>query len=391
MSEVYWLLLGKLTVENCRKIRYNIGYQKLNRHRGQIKMKKEKKQSTKRTVLIVVCIVLGIVLAALIGATAFTKYLLGRINYAGAAIQPTLSQEEIDAIENASDETVSPEETAPEVNEEDIIWSDVDATIGGDDIVNIMLIGQDRRPGEDRARSDSMILVTFNKTKKTITMTSFMRDLYVKIPGGYKDNRINTSYSLGGMELLDETLFVNFGVEVDANVEVDFDQFEHIIDLLGGVEIELDEAEAKYINKKMNTRNVQAGLQTLNGKQALWYARNRSTGGTSDFGRTNRQRTVLNALIEAYKNKPITEMIGLLDDILPLITTDLEQNEILSYVVTLFPLLADSEIVTQHIPVQGGYYDATIRGMQVLVPNMDVNRQALIDSLTNGEALEETE
>ena len=354
-------------------------------------MKKEKKQSTKRTVLIVVCIVLGIVLAALIGATAFTKYLLGRINYTGAATQPTLSQEEIDAIENAVDDTVPPEETAPEVNEEDIIWSDVDATIGGDEIVNIMLIGQDRRPGEDRARSDSMILVTFNKTKKTVTMTSFMRDLYVKIPGGYKDNRINTSYSLGGMELLDETLFVNFGVEVDANVEVDFDQFEHIIDLLGGVKIELDEAEAKYINKKMNTRNVQAGLQTLNGKQALWYARNRSTGGTSDFGRTNRQRTVLNALIEAYKNKPITEMIGLLDDILPLITTDMEQNEILSYVVTLFPLLADSEIVTQHIPVQGGYYDATIRGMQVLVPNMEVNRQALIDSLSNGETLEEVE
>ena len=354
-------------------------------------MNKEKKRSTKRTVLIIACVVLGIVLTAMIGATVYTKYLLGRIHYSNEETQPTLSQEEIDAIENAVDDTVPPEETAPEVNEEDIVWSDVDETIGGDEIVNFMLIGQDRRPGESRARSDSMILVTFNKTKKTVTMTSFMRDLYVKIPGGYKDNRINTSYSLGGMELLDETLYVNFGVEVDANMEVDFDQFEDIIDLLGGVQIELDEAEARYINKKMGTRNVQAGLQTLNGQQALWYARNRSTGGTSDFGRTNRQRTVLNALIEAYKNKPVTEMIGLLDDILPLITTDLEQNEIISYVVTLFPLLSEAEIVTQHIPVQGGYYDATIRGMQVLVPNMEVNRQALIDSLSSGETTEEAQ
>ena len=158
--------------------------------------------------------------------------------------------------------------------------------------------------------------------------------------------------------------------------------------LIADKQKELDEAEARYINKKMNTRDVEAGLQTLNGRQALWYARNRSSGPTSDFGRTNRQRTVLNALIQAYKEKPLTEMIGLLDDILPLITTDLTQGEILSYVSALFPMLSECEIVTQHIPVQGGYYDATIRGMQVLVPNMEVNRQALIDSLTNGETAE---
>ena len=83
-------------------------------------------------------------------------------------------------------------------------------------------------------------------------------------------------------------------------------------------------------------------------------------------------------------------MIGLLDDILPLITTDLTQGEIISYVTALFPMFTECEIITQHIPVQGGYYDATIRGMQVLVPNMDVNRQALIDSLTNKELTAET-
>ena len=353
-------------------------------------MSEEKKQGRKRKTLIIVCIILAVILAALVATTVYAKYLLNRLNYTDQSSQPTLSQEEIEVLENGEDETVDPEVTAPEVDEEEIDWGEVYTTIGGDDnIVNVMLIGQDRRPGEDRARSDSMILVTFNKEKKTITMTSFMRDLYVKIPGGYKDNRINTSYSLGGMELLDETLYANFGVVVDANVEVDFDQFEKIIDLLGGVEIELDEAEARYINKKMGTSNVESGVQILNGKQALWYARNRSTGGTSDFGRTNRQRTVLNAIIEAYKNKPVTEMLGLLDDVLPLITTDLSQTEVLSYVAALFPMLSECEIVTQHIPVQGGYYDATIRGMQVLVPNMDVNRQALIDSLTNGETIEE--
>lgn len=350
-----------------------------------------KDQKKKRTLRIAVCVVVGIVLAVVLAATFFAQYLLGRLNYAERGSRPTLSQEEIEAIENSTDEALDPNFEGPEMTGEEIDWGEVYATIGGDDnIVNVMLIGQDRRPGEGRARSDSMILVTFNKEKKTITMTSFMRDLYVKIPGGYKDNRINVSYSLGGMELLDQTLHENFGVVVDANVEVDFQQFRKIIDLLGGVEIELDEAEARYINKKMNTRDVEAGLRTLSGRQALWYARNRSTGGTSDFGRTNRQRTVLNALIEAYKNKPLPEMIGLLDDILPLITTDLTQGEIIRYVTALFPMLSECEIITQQIPVQGGYYNATIRQMQVLVPDMEMNRQALIDSLTNSETIEET-
>ena len=350
----------------------------------------EEQNKKKRTTKIIVCVILSIVLVAVLAVTFFTQYLLGKLNY-NDRTQPSLSQEEIDAIQNGDGETVDPNFTGPNLNGDEIDWGEVYATIGGDDnIVNVMLIGQDRRPGEDRARSDSMILVTFNKEKKTITMTSFMRDLYVKIPGGYLDNRINTSYSLGGIELLNQTLYENFGVVVDATVEVDFGQFRNIIDLLGGVEIELDEAEARYINKKMNTRDVEPGVQILNGKQALWYARNRSTGGTSDFGRTNRQRTVLNALIEAYKNKPLTEMIGLLDDILPLVTTDLTQGEVLDYVIALFPMFSECEIITQQIPVQGGFYDATIRGMQVLVPYMDVNRQALIDSLTNNETIEET-
>lgn len=340
----------------------------------------------KRIALIVLCVVLGIVLVGMLAVTVYAEYLLGRLNYADSSTNQTLSQEEIDAIQNGTDETLDPDFEGVEINEDDIDWGEVFTTIGNDEnIVNVMLIGQDRRPGEARARSDSMILVTFNKRTKTITMTSFMRDLYVKIPGGYLDNRINVSYNLGGMELLDATLEENFGVIVDANVEVDFDQFEYLIDLLGGVEIDLSAAEARYINKKLKSERVTEGVNLLDGEEALWHARNRSTGGTSDFGRTDRQRTVLMALIEAYKHKSLTEMLGLLDDILPMVTTDLSKGEVITYVTALFPMLSECEFVTQHIPVDGGYQNATIRGMQVLVPYMDVNRQALVDSLTNAE------
>ena len=350
-------------------------------------MNEQKAGRGKRIALTILCVMLGIVLTAMLGITVYVEYLLGRVNYVPKdETLATLSQEEIDAAQNGGDETLDPD--SPEIDGSDIDWGEVYQTIGGDDnIVNIMLIGQDRREGESRARSDSMILVTFNKVKKTITMTSFMRDLYVEIPGGYLDNRINVSYYFGGMELLDQTLYENFGVIVDANVEVDFDQFQDIIDLLGGVEIELDAAEARYINNKMGGQYVTEGVQILNGTEALWYSRNRTTGGTSDFGRTNRQRTVLNALIEAYKHQSLADMIGMLDDILPMVTTDLSKGEVITYVTALFPMLAECEIVTQHIPVDGGYYNASIRGMSVLVPYMDVNRQALVDSLTNSEEL----
>ena len=353
-------------------------------------MKKQRTGSGKRAALAVLCVVLGLVLAAMLGITVYAEYLLGRLNYVdGSQTLPSLSQEEIDAIQNGEGETVDSDATGPNVDENDITWGEVYQTIGGDDnIVNIMLIGQDRRPGEARARSDSMILVTFNKVKKTITMTSFRRDLYLELPDGYRDDRINVAYYLGGMELLDKTLYENFGVIVDANVEVDFDQFEYLINLLGGVDIELTEAEARYINNKMGGQYVTAGWNTLTGTEALWHARNRSTGGTSDFGRTDRQRQVLNALIEAYKDQSLTDMFGLLDDVLPMVTTDLSKSEVITYVTALFPMLAECEIITQRIPVDGGYYNATIRNMDVLVPYMDVNRQALIDSLTNSDQLD---
>ena len=354
-------------------------------------MKNPNSRNWKRVTLIVICVVLGLVLAAMVGLTVYAEYLLGRLNYTDQnETLPTFSQEEIEAIQNGEGETVDPDSTAPSIDENEVDWGEVYQTIGGDDsIVNIMLIGQDRRPGEARARSDSMILVTFNKAKKTITMTSFMRDLYLDLPNGYRDDRINVAYYLGGMELLDKTLYESFGVIVDANVEVDFDQFQYIIDLLGGVEIELTESEARYIDKKMGGDYVEPGVQILNGREALWYARNRSSGGTSDFGRTDRQRTVLMALMEAYKGQNTLDMLGLVDDILPMVTTDLSKSEVIDYVWALYPMLAECEVITQRIPVDGGYYNANVRGMAVLMPDMDVNRQALVDSLTNAEALEE--
>lgn len=346
--------------------------------------KKNSPSSGKRIALMVLCIVLAVVLVVMLGGTIYVEHLLGKMNYVDSSeTQAALSADEIAAIDEElqAEEEEDADFTGPVLSDEDVDLGDgADVPIGGEDdnIVNILLIGQDTRTGK-RARSDSMILVTFNKTKNTITLTSFMRDLYVSIPG-YKNSRINAAYAYGGMTLLDETLYQNFGIHVDGNVEVDFAQFADIIDLLGGVEMELTRREATFINQSMDNSYCKEGVNLLNGLQALMHARNRKDVD-GDFSRTNRQRELLTALIDKYKNSDITTMLKLLEEIFPMVTTDLTSKEVVSYVTDLFPMLTSAEIVTQHVPVDGGYYNAEIGGAQVLVPYMDVNIQALMDSL----------
>ena len=247
------------------------------------------------------------------------------------------------------------------------------------DVVNILLVGRDADAGNG-TRSDTMLLCSFNKRDDTITLTSFLRDLYVKIPGHHKD-RINAAYAFGGIELLDETLLENFGVEVDGNVEVDFSDFREIIDLMGGVTMELTAAEARVINDHVRDKEVTEGTHLLDGRQALAYVRNRKDAD-GDFSRTNRQRKLLRAMAQAYKSKKLTQMLGLMEDILPMISTDISAMELTNYAWTLFPMLNSAQIKTQSIPVEDGFRYANVDGKAVLLPDMEKNIQALSDVLT---------
>ena len=194
---------------------------------------KRKKIGCFATLLIIL-----LLLAVLVMGLAAYGYnnVLGKINRVDGT-EPTLSQEEIDAIEN---ETDPPEEISGEYVEDEGILDDDNAALieQSDHIINILLIGQDRRPGEGRTRSDSMILCTIDTQEKTMVMTSFLRDLYVDIPDWngrtYQDNRLNACYAFGGMGMLDLALQNNFGVQVDHNIEVDFSGFEEIIKIFGG-------------------------------------------------------------------------------------------------------------------------------------------------------------
>ena len=334
----------------------------------------------KRAFMVILCVVLGLVLTAMIAGTVYANYLLNLMNRTDDGPQETLSQEQIENLLN--EETVAPDENATVLDENDVNWGDDNSNLieTSENVVNILLIGQDARPGEPRSRSDTMMMVTFNKEQKTITMTSFLRDLYVQIPG-YADNKLNVPYLLGGMELLNDTLEQNFGVQVDGNVELSFDSFAEVIDLLGGLDMELREDEADYINMDLNRYELEGGMQHLDGEQALIYARIRKLDPDGDFSRTNRQRKVISTLIEKFRNTKLTTLMGLLDDVLPMITTDMSNSEILDLAKDLFPMLADCTIVSQRVPADGSYYLAMINQQSCIVADMDAARELLAQTM----------
>jgi len=335
----------------------------------------------KRILLIILSVVLAVILIALIVGTAYMESLLNLINK--NPDDSTISSQEYQEFLDSQTESVAPDFTGETLHPDDVEWGEnTDSIKHGEHIINIMLIGQDRRPGEGRTRSDTMILCTVNKKTKELTMTSFMRDMYVQIPG-YQDNRINACYAFGGMKLLNTCLKENFGVQVDGNIEVDFEGFTDIINLVGGVDIYLSNSEANHLIAQ--GYNVKAGMNHLDGKTALAHSRNR-TIGSGDFSRTERQREVLNAVFEKCRGLSVNQLKNLMEKALPMITTDLSNREILDYLLDVVPLLGDMKVNTQRIPADDTYKYAYIRGMSVLVPDLEANREILKDILTDDPA-----
>lgn len=327
----------------------------------------------------VVLILLFVAVVGMVGLAAYASSgVLGQINRVEGT-ESTLAQSDVDRLENATDDPSDIPDDLPVV-EGDL---DVKAPSGlpipnPGHIVNILLIGQDRRPGETRTRSDCMILCTINTEKKTMVLTSFLRDLYVDMPQWngrtYQDNRLNACYAFGGMGMLDAALKKNFGVHVDHNLEVDFNGFEDIIGVFGGVTMNLTAAEARYLGG-----GLKEGTNHLTPSQTLAYARIRKID--SDFGRASRQRKVLLTLLASMSELSPDQLAELFNRILPMMTTDMTDSDITGYMVRLLPILSELEVTTQTIPASGTYKSVSVRGMAVLVPDLKANREILADTL----------
>nr|WP_300848536.1 LCP family protein [uncultured Acetatifactor sp.] len=264
-----------------------------------------------------------------------------------------------------------------------------------DGVVNILLIGNDSRENGEDGRSDAMILLSISSRTKTIYMTSLLRDIYVDIPG-HDGNRLNAAYAFGGAELLMKTIEHNFGIPVNRYMLVNFEAFANLVDAVDGIELELTRDEIEYVNGYLVEYNMLTGREQgtdnmdlsvadngpavvhLNGPQALAYSRNRYLG--TDFGRTERQRKVLTAVIGKLPGAMLTNAGGLIDSLMPNLTTNLTKNECFSLSLMAGKLLT-YDIVSDNIPQPDTYRDVTIREMQVLEVDFETNIRYLREKI----------
>lgn len=212
------------------------------------------------------------------------------------------------------------------------------ATTGNDqkmsskNVVNVLLIGADSRQGTNTGNTDVMMLVSLNKKTKQIKLVSFMRDSYLYIEG--KNNsycsKLNAAFSMGGPEVLLNTIENNYKIEIDDFVMVNFESFKSIIEAMGGITVDVQKYEANYANNRYNLSMPYGDAVTLNGEEALAFCRIRGCDADGDVSRTRRQRQVINAMIDRVTNASVSDLNKYLNALLPYVYTGFSKSEVLS-------------------------------------------------------------
>lgn len=257
-------------------------------------------------------------------------------------------------------------------------------------VKNILLLGVDARSNDDSeaSRSDVMLMVSLDSEHNCIKMTSFLRDTWVYIPTLGYNQRLNAACSSGGYQGVVDAIEYNFGVAIDGYAVVDFEMFKVLVDSLGGVEVEVTEAEAKEVTghpKRYGNVTLDSGKYKLTGEQALAYCRIRKID--TDFVRTQRQRTVMSAILSKAKHSSPIRLYNMARKSAPYIETNLSKSEILSLAFKAAGCLG-GEFVQDKVPFEGTWWYDNIGGNSVISINVESNREKLVDYIYNKSAEE---
>lgn len=335
-------------------------------YHGRFEQAKQPKQPGKKKGLKIFLIVIAVILVLLlILAGAAYLYLQSKLKKMNIIELP----KDTYAYTEPTDEVTRP----PESGAAETTEATTEATVPkmtADDIVNILFVGQAARAGEEETMADSTMLISINTYTKEVTCMSILRDSFVKLPD-YKGHqcgraKFTVCYNLGyqwgggtagGMEMTNICLKDNFGIEVDYNVEVSFDSFIKMIDYIDGVDIDLTQAEADYLNKDTLyvKRTIEPGVQRLQGMEALSYARMRKAAGDSesDIKRTERQRKVVEALLEKFRYRSIADLNKWIDILLPMVSTTMTPTDVTKLAARVLPIFSELKIKGATVPMEG--------------------------------------
>lgn len=252
-------------------------------------------------------------------------------------------------------------------------------------VKNIALLGIDTREDTDSGRADAIVILTIDKKHNSIKLTSIARDSYVAIDG-HSNDKLTHSYAYGRSQLAVKTLNQNFGLEMTDYVTVNFFEFARIIDYIGGVTVDIDEAEMNELNTNiipwMGEMGIdcdpitQTGTQLLSGGQAVSYARIRHTD--SDIVRGNRQKEVLTSMFDAVKKMNPLKLPALAEMVLEECRTSLSTNDIISmgmWAVLSSPEFEQLSIPNDNVPSNG----KTIKGVWYYVYDLQTASNEIKD------------
>ena len=375
-----------------------------------------------KVTLIVLVVLLALVAGVVIFAVSYYYRMMNKMNIVTLP-KNTHSYTDVYDETQPQDKPTVPVQTAPVTEATTAPTETTRAPMSADDIVNILLVGQAAREGEESHLADTTILVSVNTYTGEVTLFSVLRDTLIgsiqytdtsgktHYSGGVKFNTCyHNGFLWGGKEngTVDAMAFTNavlmndYGIEVDYNVEVSFDSFIKLIDYMGGVRIELTQAEADYLNKDdvWVQRDIEPGVQRLYGMEALCYARMRKAEGDSDsdIKRTARQRKLIEALLNKVRDMSLSELQGWVDILLQMITTTMQPNDVAGLLVKVLPVLPNLKVSSHTIPIEneslegsrwGDTVDIYGDGFQHSVIRFDKNKNVkFIRAITEAEGVQ---
>ena len=266
-------------------------------------------------------------------------------------------------------------------------------------VKNILLIGVDNdyAPGMDElGNADGLMIASINPKTRQVVLTSLMRDIRVQIPDSYK-TKLTLSYHYGGTQQLIDTIEYNFGVPIDNYVLVNYISVVNIVDAVGGLTMDVTADELYWMDDKIRSvcelvgasyednmlSTDQAGELELNGIQTAAYLRIRYAGN-NDFDRTERARRVVLGLKDKAAAMSLTELDSLANTVLPYITTDLTQTDIISLLLR-FPALIKYDMLSDRIPIEDSYWLTNDENGAFVDIDYDANKEHLQSSIYGGE------
>lgn len=354
-------------------------------------------KKARRTGLKVVLAILGIIAVCGLGGVAYANStlndMLGEVNHVEVAKTVYDKPAQETEVPGQTETIPQTEPAGTEEKQPEVVYSPEDFT-------NFLVVCKPAWENDVGIVTDTMILCTLNNRSRTVTMTQLLPDAYVQTRD-YKGLAatqvpLGTVYGLGSthgggkagaMELMNQTLYDNFGIEIDHNFEFDFELFAKVVSRIDGVNIELSNEEAAYLSEKTG-KGIQAGDQYMNGELALAYVRMWNEEKTTGISSIGCQRKLVMSVLNKIRNEYVSELESIVKDLMPMVTTSMSQKELREFLISMLPLIRDLS-VDKASACPANYQAETVlnaKGDEITVLTFDVAEVTkVMRELTKGE------